>query len=143
MLRRAARLRNSLQGIAWHHPVRYKGRVAVGIQRSEFAGALREWRRRRRVSQLELAIDAGTTQRHIEQLVPERGRPTANHLGYAVPLRLRSPDGELTLLTTLAHFATAIDVTVSELSREAFLPGDAATAKALAVADRGGRPVER
>ena len=70
--------------------------------------------------------------------VPERARPAANHLGYAVPLRLRSPGGELTLLTTLAHFATAVDVTVSELSLEAFLPGDAATAEALAVADRRG-----
>lgn len=60
----------------------------------------------------------------LEQVVPERGRPAANHLGYAIPLRLRSPNGELTLLTTLAHFATAIDVTVSELSLEAFLPGD-------------------
>jgi hypothetical protein len=54
-----------------------------------------------------------------------------------VPLRLRSPYGELTLLTTLAHFATAIDVTVSELSLEAFLPGDEATAEALARADPG------
>lgn len=76
----------------------------------------------------------------LQQVVPERGRPDPNHLGYAVPLRLRSPDGELTLLTTLAHFATAIDVTVSELSLEAFLPGDAATAEALALADaRGSR----
>lgn len=264
--------------------------MAIGTQRSEFAGALREWRRRRRVSQLELAFDAGTTQRHVsfiesdrsvpgremvvrltealdvplrernslllaagyapaydetdlddpgldpirnalervlaghrpypaviadrhgdlvsgneafwaliegvspdllkppisiarvildprglaprianldvyawhvidalreksrrypderldaivaelDQVVPERGRPAANHLGYAVPLRLRSPGVELTLLTTLAHFATAIDVTVSELSLEAFLPGDAATAEVLANADRGG-----
>lgn len=75
----------------------------------------------------------------LEQAVPGRGRPAANHLGYAVPLRLRSPNGELTLLTTLAHFATAIDVTVSELSLEAFLPADAPTAKALAIADRRGR----
>jgi transcriptional regulator with XRE-family HTH domain len=263
--------------------------MAVGIQRSEFAGALREWRRRRRVSQLELALDAGTTQRYVsfmesnrsvpgremavrlaealdvplrernslllaagyapaydetdlddpkldpirnalerllaahrpypavigdrqgdlvssnaafwaliegippdlldppisiarvildprglsprivnlgvyawhvidalrdrsrrypderldamvaepERVVPERGRPAANDLGYAVPLRLRTSDGELKLLTTLAHFATAIDVTVAELSLEAFLPGDEATAEALAIADRG------
>jgi transcriptional regulator with XRE-family HTH domain len=73
----------------------------------------------------------------LEQVVPDRGRPDTNHLGYAVPLRLRSPHGELTLLTTLAHFATAVDVTVSELSLEAFLPGDAMSAEALAVADVG------
>jgi hypothetical protein len=35
---------------------------------------------------------------------------------------------ELSLLTTLAHFATAIDVAVAELTLEAFLPADAATA---------------
>jgi transcriptional regulator with XRE-family HTH domain len=73
----------------------------------------------------------------LEQVVPERGRPAPNHRGYAVPLRLRSPNGELTLLTTLAHFPTAIDVAVSELSLEAFLPADAATAEALATADPG------
>jgi transcriptional regulator with XRE-family HTH domain len=73
----------------------------------------------------------------LEAVVPARGRPAADHLGYAVPLRLHAPAGELTLLTTLAHFATATDVTISELSLEAFLPGDAATAKALAEADPG------
>src|SRR5262249_21658879 len=56
----------------------------------------------------------------LEDVVPARGRPAADHLGYAVPLRLRAPAGELTLLTTLSHFATALDVTVSELSLEAF-----------------------
>jgi transcriptional regulator with XRE-family HTH domain len=54
-----------------------------------------------------------------------------DHRGYAVPLRLRTPDGELVLLTTLAHFGTAVDVTVAELSLEAFLPADDATELAL------------
>jgi hypothetical protein len=45
-----------------------------------------------------------------------------------VPLRLRAGEQELALLTTLAHFATAIDVEVAELTLEAFLPADAATA---------------
>ena len=40
--------------------------------------------------------------------------------------------GELRLLTTLAHFGTAIDVTLAELTLEAFLPADEATAAALA-----------
>ncbi|MGZ6616596.1 MAG: helix-turn-helix domain-containing protein [Solirubrobacteraceae bacterium] len=57
---------------------------------------------------------------------------SAGHLGFAVPLRLRTPDGELQLLTTLTHFATAANVTVSELTLEAFLPGDQATAAYLA-----------
>ena len=70
----------------------------------------------------------------LERLLPPRPRdPSPHHLGFAVPLRLRAPGGgELTLLTTLTHFATAVDVTVAELTLEAFLPADAATASALA-----------
>jgi transcriptional regulator with XRE-family HTH domain len=68
----------------------------------------------------------------LEQLIPERPRsPGPNHLGFSVPLRLRSDLGELRLLTTLTHFATAVDVTVAELKMEAFLPADAETAAAL------------
>lgn len=48
-----------------------------------------------------------------------------------VPLRLASPRGELTFFSTVTTFGTAIDVTVSELSVEAFFPADAATADAL------------
>jgi MmyB-like transcription regulator ligand binding domain len=66
----------------------------------------------------------------LEGYAPSRsGELSPLHLGFAVPLRLRSGNGELTLLTTLAHFATTVDVTVSELSLEAFLPADAATAR--------------
>jgi hypothetical protein len=59
---------------------------------------------------------------------PRSANPSALHVGFAVPLRLRTERGELTLLTTLTHFATAVDVTISELTLEAFLPADAATA---------------
>ena len=72
----------------------------------------------------------------LEALVPDRPRqPGPDYLGFAVPLRLRSGDGELRLLTTLTHFGTAVDVTVAELRLEAFLPADeqtAATLKAMA-----------
>ena len=67
-------------------------------------------------------------------MLPERGRePSPHDLGAAVPLRLRAGDGddELQLLTTLAHFGTATDVTISELTLEAFLPADEHTAGAL------------
>ncbi|UBU11989.1 helix-turn-helix domain-containing protein [Nonomuraea gerenzanensis] len=57
--------------------------------------------------------------------------PQAGYLGFAVPLRLRVPEGELRLITTLTSFATAVDVTLSELRLEAFLPADEATAKIL------------
>ncbi|MDH2413812.1 helix-turn-helix domain-containing protein [Nocardioides sp. CER19] len=71
----------------------------------------------------------------LRESVPARARPTSSHIGYAVPLRLQSAYGVLTLLTTLSHFATTTDVALSEVSLEAFLPGDAATAEALAAAD--------
>jgi transcriptional regulator with XRE-family HTH domain len=57
--------------------------------------------------------------------------PQTEHLGFAVPLRLRVPEGELRLITTLTSFATAMDVTLSELRLEAFLPADEATADIL------------
>ncbi len=57
--------------------------------------------------------------------------PGPDHLGFAVPLRLRCDDGELHLVTTLTSFATAVDVTLAELQLEAFLPGDDATARIL------------
>ena len=58
-------------------------------------------------------------------------RPQPGHLGFAVPLRLRSPWGELSLMTTIMSFATAVDVTLSELKLEAFLPADVFTASVL------------
>lgn len=57
--------------------------------------------------------------------------PGPDFLGFAVPLRLRCEEGELRLLTTLTSFATALDVTLSELHLEAFLPADEATAEIL------------
>ena len=54
-----------------------------------------------------------------------------DHLGFAVPLRLRCDEGELRLITTLTSFATAVDITLAELHLEAFLPADDATAEIL------------
>ena len=69
----------------------------------------------------------------LEALLPSpQPEASPGHLGFAVPLRLRTVDGQLQLLTTLTHFATAANVTVSELTLEAFLPGDQATADYLA-----------
>ena len=51
--------------------------------------------------------------------------------GIAVPLRVRTGDAELRFFSTVATFGTAIDVTVAELSIEAFFPADAPTAAAL------------
>lgn len=52
-------------------------------------------------------------------------------LGFAVPLDLASAHGDLRLMTTVSTFATAVDVTVSELKLEAFLPVDEQTAESL------------
>ena len=52
----------------------------------------------------------------------------------AVPLRLRRDDGELSFISTVTTFGTAVDITVSELSIEAFFPADAETAEALSAA---------
>ena len=48
-----------------------------------------------------------------------------------MPLRLRHDGAELSFISTVTTFGTALDVTVSELSIEAFFPADAATAAAL------------
>jgi transcriptional regulator with XRE-family HTH domain len=66
----------------------------------------------------------------LESYVPTT-TPGADHLGFAVPLRLRCEEGELSLMTTLTSFATALDVTLAELHFEAFLPADEPTARIL------------
>ena len=76
-------------------------------------------------------------QEHLTELHAELSgyvRPAVvptGHLGFAAPLHLRTRRGELRLLTTVTTFATALDVTLAELKLEAFLPADAATARAL------------
>ena len=57
--------------------------------------------------------------------------PTPLHAAPVVPIRLRSDAGELAFLSTTTLFGTPGDVTVDELAIEAFLPADAATARAL------------
>jgi transcriptional regulator with XRE-family HTH domain len=49
----------------------------------------------------------------------------------ATPLRIRHGEGELSFISTYTTFGTAVDVTVSELSIEAFFPADEVTARAL------------
>lgn len=51
--------------------------------------------------------------------------------GIAVPLRVRSGDDVLGFLSTVTTFGTAVDLTAAELSVEAFLPADDATARWL------------
>ena len=46
----------------------------------------------------------------------------------AIPMRLRTDDGDLAFITMIATFGTALDITLTELAIETFLPADAATA---------------
>jgi len=50
-----------------------------------------------------------------------------------LPMQLLAPDGEtvLSFFSTLATFGTALDITVAELSIEAFFPADDSTKRAL------------
>jgi transcriptional regulator with XRE-family HTH domain len=48
-----------------------------------------------------------------------------------LPLRLRNGDGELAFFSTISTFGTAIDITLEELSIEAFYPANAHTANRL------------
>ena len=57
--------------------------------------------------------------------------------GIVVPLRLHTDAGVLSFVSTVTTFGTAVDVTAAELSVEAFLPADAATAEALRAASAG------
>ena len=66
----------------------------------------------------------------LDGYVPHRPVPI-DHLGFAVPLELCTPDGPVRLITTITTFATATDVFLAELRMEAFLPADDNTAERL------------
>ena len=56
---------------------------------------------------------------------------TGRFAGVAVPCQLRTPVGVLSFLSTTTVFGTPIDITLSELAIETFLPADTTTAMAL------------
>jgi transcriptional regulator with XRE-family HTH domain len=58
--------------------------------------------------------------------------PTAGAV--VVPLRLRSPAGVLSFISTTTVFGTPVDITLSELALETFFPADAATSAVLRAA---------
>jgi transcriptional regulator with XRE-family HTH domain len=70
------------------------------------------------------ARDHGT--QNTNQLVSDQSVASV-----AVPLRLRTDHGTLSLISTTMVFGTPVDVTLSELAIEAFFPADAATADLL------------
>lgn len=88
--------------------------------------ALREEQRRNPDDRLAALYD------ELAGFVPAPGEGGDAALGFTVPMELDSVSrGPLRLMTTVAVFATAADVTIAELKLEAFLPADRATADAL------------
>jgi transcriptional regulator with XRE-family HTH domain len=61
---------------------------------------------------------------------PEATAPSA-YAGMVVPLRLRTPNGVLSMFSTTMIFGTPQDVTLAELAIESFFPADEATAEAF------------
>jgi len=59
------------------------------------------------------------------------GASTPAREDVVVPLRYRTPAGELSFLSLTAVVGTPMDVTVDELAIESFYPADGATARAL------------
>jgi hypothetical protein len=49
----------------------------------------------------------------------------------AIPLQIATVDGTLTFISASTRFGAAVDVTLSEISIESFLPADRATAEYL------------
>jgi transcriptional regulator with XRE-family HTH domain len=75
-------------------------------------------------------------EQELRALVREQGvdesRVSGEHGGdVAIPLLLDSAKGPLALVTTIATFGTALDITLAELALEAFLPADERTADIL------------
>lgn len=88
------------------------------------------------VEQLHRRIDRTADPRLVELDEELAGYPGGDAVPAAptdvvLPLRLVTPAGELSFFSIAAHVGTAADVTVDELTIEAFYPADATTAEAL------------
>ncbi|OEU88253.1 XRE family transcriptional regulator [Streptomyces abyssalis] len=66
-----------------------------------------------------------------EEAVAEPDVPASQPGPIQVPLRIRTPHGELSMFTTMATFGAPADVTLSELAIELFYPLDEFTTKTL------------
>jgi transcriptional regulator with XRE-family HTH domain len=62
---------------------------------------------------------------------PTPDAPPENLGDICIPLRLRTSHGDLSFISTIATFGTAVDITVAELAIESFFPADAATAEVV------------
>lgn len=113
------------------HPAGLAPRIANPVEwRSHLLARLRR--------QVEVSADAMLTEL-LRELVsyplpgdaaPDPGSPPA-YAGVVVPLRLVTPGGMLSFLSTTTVFGTPVEITLSELALESFFPADSATADAL------------
>ena len=69
----------------------------------------------------------------VERYAPPRSSaPAPPERGAVVlPVRLRTPEGTLSLFSTITTFGTPVDVTVAELAIETFFPADDVSARRL------------
>jgi transcriptional regulator with XRE-family HTH domain len=134
--------------------------MTMAMEHGGFAGQLRRWRALRRMSQLDVATRADTTQRHLSFLEQGRSKPGRTmvlRLAESLDLTLRDrnelllvagyapafPESDLdapsldAVRDAIEHVLAghqpypAVDVTVAELYLEAFLPADEPTADIL------------
>ncbi|MCF4098330.1 helix-turn-helix domain-containing protein [Maritalea mediterranea] len=78
--------------------------------RSDFSSLLKDWRQRRRFSQLDLSLEAGLSQRHLSFLETGRARPSRqaiSQLGVALDM----PAGEVDNMLMAAGFTARSDAT--------------------------------
>lgn len=100
---------------------------------------LREWREHlleRIVQRLAVTADPAIAEllAELRAYPDDHGHPERAPTdlgGVAVSLELESDAGPLTLLSTVTTFGTPLDVTLTELTLEAFLPANESTASAL------------
>lgn len=99
---------------------------------------LAEWRAhlferlRREISQTaDAALSALLEELKAYPTPPAPDRRPQDFGGVAVPFQLITDQGVLSFFSTTTVFGTPVDITVSELALETFLPADAATAEAM------------
>jgi transcriptional regulator with XRE-family HTH domain len=99
---------------------------------------LKQWRERRRMSQLSLALEAEISTRHLSFLETGRAQPSremllllARTLEVPLVIDLVKGDTRLQFFTLLASLGTPYDITLHELRIECFFPADEATEQAL------------
>src|SRR3954466_4346433 len=92
---------------------------------------LAQWRAHvlhRLAREARLSGDPGLAALHRELAALPGGTDPRPPAGTPAPLRTGPAPGELAFLSTVTTFGTAVDVTAAEVSIEAFLPADEATA---------------